>query len=188
MEGAYKELLVYLKIGPKPKESDELFTLLSEFVEQVKGAIPKPKPAPRKMQDAYLKGNDDGGLGADGEVLDPMAAKMDGARPTRNPGDRSARASSVVTGDKGARAAPAMQRPNTARGAGGAKAAPSARNSTRADAGGSNPNSGAMPEKSKEAQEKDNALQKRLEARFQKAREKKGGGASKGQTPVASPR
>ena len=47
-----------------------------------------------------------------------------------------------------------------------------------------------------DAQAKDDALQKRLEVRFQKAREKKGdrgsvasgGSASKGPTPVASPR
>lgn len=192
VEGAYKELLVYLKVGPKPKESDDLFTLLSEFVEQVKAAIPKPKPAPRKMQDAYLKGDDDGG--ADGEVLDPMAAKMDGARPTR---ERPLTAKASLN-EKSSRAAPTMQRPNSQR-PGSAKPG-SQRGSTKGDKSdaGSNPNSGTLQEKSKEAQAKDDALQKRLEARFQKAREKKGdrgsvvsgasGTSSKGPTPVASPR
>ena len=80
-----------------------------------------------------------------------------------------------------------MQRPNSAR-PGSAKPT-SRQSSTKGDAG-SNPNSGTLQEKSKEAQAKDDALQKRLEARFQKAREKKGdrGSASKGPTPVASPR
>ena len=119
-----------------------------------------------------------------------MAAKMDGARPTRNLSDKGARAS---LSDKGSRAAPAMQRPNSAR-PGSAK--PTSRQSSAKDDAGSNPNSGTLQEKSKDAQAKDDALQKRLEARFQKAREKKGdrgsvasgGSASKGPTPVASPR
>ena len=123
---------------------------------------------------------------------------MDGARPTpwptRNLSDKGARAS---LSDKGSRAAlsaaPAMQRPNSAR---PSSAKPTSRQSSTKGAAGSNPNNGTLQEKSKDAQAKDDALQKRLEARFQKAREKKGdrgsvasgGSASMGPTPVTSPR
>lgn len=77
-------MLVYFKIRPgkgQVTESDELFTLFSEFAESFKALVPKPKPLKQSRNANLSAAQERSGavVGADdADELDPMLSRIQG--------------------------------------------------------------------------------------------------------------
>jgi len=180
VDAAYDGLLVYLCAGGGPGgkkkiEMGELFTTLAEFTGFISEAVPKIRPAKKAKQlwRGGVKAALERGVSADkmgdgpqspGAAHDPMMSRMKNMQNIRRgsvmPGAEARRGGGAKpVADQPARRGSVMPGAETAR-----------RSGVEGETAGGQ--SQAAPGEQKSAQDKklDEQLQKRLEARFQKAK------------------